>query len=220
MGQKINPTGLRIGVIDSWRSRWFAGKNFARLIGEDTKIRQFVKQRLEAAGIARIDIERAASRVKVNIFTAKPGLVIGKKGKEIEELRKDLRNLVGKDVSLNIIEVRKPDTDASLVAQNVAAQLEKRINYRRAMKESVSRALRSGAEGIKVRVSGRLNGAEIARCEFYREGRVPLHTLRADIDYGLAEAHTTYGIIGIKVWIFKGEKFSPGQEQAYEAMQI
>lgn len=220
MGQKINPTGLRIGITESWRSRWFGKKDFARLIGEDFKIRKFVKLRLEAAGIARIDIERAASRVKVNIFTAKPGLVIGKKGKEIEELRKELRGLVGRDVSLNIIEVRKPDIDANLIAQSIATQLEKRINYRRAMKDAVSKARRMGAEGIKVKLSGRLNGAEIARTEFYKEGRVPLQTLRADIDYGLAEAKTTYGLIGIKAWVFKGEKYTPGEEPVLEMMQL
>jgi len=220
MGQKIHPTGFRIGIIGSWKSRWFATKEFAKYIGEDIKIRKFVKNKLHAAGISKVEIERAAARVKINIFTAKPGLVIGKKGKDIEDLRKELRNLVSREVALNIIEARKADMDAQLVAENIAFQLEKRVNFRRAMKESVSRALRMGAEGIKVQVAGRVNGAEIARTEKYREGRVPLHTLRADIDYATAEAHTPYGIIGIKVWVFKGEKFTAGEQEAAEAMQI
>ncbi len=220
MGQKIHPTGLRIGVIDTWRSRWYATKEFARYIGEDIKIRKFVKNKLQAAGIARVEIERAAARVKINIFTAKPGLVIGKKGKDIEDLRKDLKNLVAREVSLNIIEARKADQDAQLVAESVAFQLEKRINFRRAMKECIGRAMRSGAEGIKIQCAGRLNGAEIARTEKIREGRVPLHTLRADIDYGTAEAQTTYGKIGIKVWVFKGERFSTAEQETADAMQI
>lgn len=220
MGQKVHPKGFRIGVIDTWQSRWFAGKEFARYLGEDMKIRKFVKSKLQAAGISRVEIERAAARVKINIFSAKPGLVIGKKGKDIDDLRRDLRGLVGKDVSLNIIEARKADMDAQLVAENIAFQLERRVSFRRAMKESVSRAMRMGAEGIKVTVAGRLNGAEIARTEKYREGRVPLHTLRAEIDYGTAEAVTTYGIIGVKVWIFKGEKFSPGEFVPVESMQL
>lgn len=220
MGQKIHPRGFRLGVIETWQSRWFATRDFARYIGEDLKIRKFVKTKLQAAGIARIEIERAASRVKINIFSAKPGLVIGKKGKDIEDLRRDLRNLVQRDVSLNIIETRKPDIDAQLVAENIAFQLERRVSFRRAMKESVGRALRAGAEGVKIVVAGRLNGAEIARTEKYREGRVPLHTLRADIDYGFAEAETTMGIIGVKTWVFKGEKFSPGEQIPLEAMQL
>lgn len=220
MGQKIHPKGFRLGVIDTWQSRWFATRDFARYIGEDTKIRKFVKNKLSAAGISRIEIERAAARVKINIFSAKPGLVIGKKGKDIEDLRKDLRNLVQRDVSLNIIEARKADMDAQLVAEGIAFQLERRVNFRRAMKESVGRAMRIGAEGIKICVAGRLNGAEIARTEKYKEGRIPLHTLRADIDYGFAEANTTMGIIGVKTWIFKGEKFSPGEQVPVEAMQL
>jgi len=218
MGQKVSPRGFRIGVIEGWQSKWFATKEFGRFIGEDAKIRRFVKSRLQAAGISKVEIERAAARVKVNIFTAKPGLVIGKKGKDIEDLRKELKGLVAKDVNLSIIEARKADMDAQLVAESVAFQLERRVNFRRAMKEAVNRALRVGAEGIKVRVSGRLNGAEIARTEQYREGRVPLHTLRADIDYGFAEASTTYGIIGVKIWIFKGEKFAPGEDAPAEAI--
>lgn len=220
MGQKVHPRGFRIGVIDTWQSRWFASKEFAKYLGEDMKIRKYVKSKLQAAGISKIEIERAAARVKINIFSAKPGLVIGKKGKDIEDLRRELRGLVQREVSLNIIEARKADMDAQLVAENIAFQLEKRISFRRAMKEAVSRAMRMGAEGIKVQVSGRLNGAEIARCEKYREGRVPLHTLRAEIDYGTAEAVTTYGKIGVKIWIFKGEKFSPGEYVPVEAMQL
>lgn len=220
MGQKVSPRGLRVGIIEGWQSKWFAGREFARFIGEDVKIRKFVKSKLQAAGISRVEIERAASRVKINIYTAKPGLVIGKKGKDIEDLRKDLKNLVQRDVALSIIEARKPDMDAQLVAEGIAFQLERRVNFRRAMKEAINRAQRVGAEGIKIRVSGRLNGAEIARTESTREGRVPLHTLRADIDYGFAEASTTYGIIGVKVWVFKGEKFAPGEEQPLEAVAL
>jgi len=220
MGQKVHPKVLRVGVIDTWQSRWFSMRERAKYLGEDKKIREFVKSRLSAAGISRVEIERAASRVKINIFSAKPGLVIGKKGKDIEDLRKDLRNLVQREVSLNIIEARKADMDGQLVAENIAFQLERRVNFRRAMKEAVNRALRMGAEGIRVTVGGRLNGAEIARTERYREGRVPLHTIRADIDYGTAEAQTTYGIIGVKVWIFKGEKFNPGEHVPVEAITL
>lgn len=221
MGQKIHPLGMRLGSYETWRSRWFAGsKEFAKNLGDDAKIRKFVKAKLFTAGISRIEIERAATRVKVNIYSAKPGLVIGKKGKDIEDLRKELRNLVNKEVSLNIIEVRKADMDAQLVAENIAFQIEKRVSFRRAMKEAVTRALRAGAEGVRIRVSGRLNNSEIARTEQYREGRVPLHTLRADVEYGFGEAHTTYGIIGIKVWVFKGEKFAPGEEMPVEAIQL
>ena len=220
MGQKVIPTSLRLGVTETWRSRWFATKDFARYIGEDLAIRKFVKQNLDSAGISRVEIERAASRVKINIFSAKPGLVIGKKGKDIEDLRKKLKSLVNRDVALNIIETRKADMDSQLVAENVAFQLVRRVNFRRAMKESVGRAMRVGAQGIKISLSGRLNGAEIARREVYKEGRVPLHTIRADIDYGTARAETTYGTIGVKVWIFKGEKFSEGEEIPLEAMAL
>lgn len=221
MGQKVHPRGLRIGITENWRSRWFGtSKDAARYIGEDLEIRKYVKSKLQNAGISKIEIERAAARVRIDIFSAKPGLVIGKKGKDIEELRRKLRSLVQRDVSLNIIEARKADMDAQLVAENIAFQLERRVNFRRAMKEAVSRAARMGAEGIKVNVSGRLNGAEIARSEQYKEGRIPLHTLRADIDYGFAEAKTTYGILGVKTWIFKGEKFSPGEQVPVEAMQL
>lgn len=220
MGQKINPRGFRIGVIDTWQSRWFATRDFARYIGEDIKIRKFVKAKLQAAGISKVEIERAAARVKINIYSAKPGLVIGKKGKDIEDLRRDLKNLVQREVALNIIEARKADMDAQLVAESIAFQLEKRVSFRRVMKESVGRALRMGAEGIKIHLAGRLNGAEIARREHYKEGRIPLHTLRADIEYGTAEANTTYGVIGIKVWVFKGEKFAEGEAVPVEAMQL
>lgn len=220
MGQKVNPKGMRLGIIDTWQCRWYATKDYAKHLGEDKRLREYVKSKLSVAGISKVEIERAATRVKVNIFTAKPGLVIGKKGKDIDDLRRNLRDLVNREVTLNIIEVRKPDTDAQLVADNIAFQLERRINFRRAMKESVNRSMRAGAEGIRVCVGGRLNGAEIARSEKYREGRVPLHTLRADIDYATAEAKTTYGIIGVKVWIFRGEKFNPGDNVPVEAMQI
>jgi len=221
MGQKIHPFGMRLGSYETWRSRWFAGKkDFARLVGEDARIRSFVKEKLNGAGISKIEIERAATRVKINIFSAKPGLVIGKKGKDIEDLRRDLKNLVKREVGLNIIEVRKADMDSQLVAENIAFQIERRVSFRRAMKEAVTRARRVGAEGIKVRVGGRLNNSEIARTEQYREGRVPLHTLRAEIDYGQAEAKTTYGIIGIKVWVFKGERFAPGEEMPAEMIQL
>jgi small subunit ribosomal protein S3 len=220
MGQKAHPKGLRIGITDTWQSRWFATREFARYIGEDMKIRKYVKNQLANAGISKIEIERAAARVKINIFSAKPGLVIGKKGKDIEDLRRQLRELVGREVSLNIIETRKADMDGQLVAENIAFQLEKRVSFRRVMKESVGRALRAGAEGVKVVISGRIGGAEIARVEKYREGRIPLHTLRAEIDYGTAEAHTTYGVIGIKTWVFKGEKFTEGEQVPYEAMQL
>jgi small subunit ribosomal protein S3 len=220
MGQKVNPRGLRLGITDTWLSRWYAGKDYAKFIGEDVKIRKFIKDRLKTAGISKIEIERAASRLKINLFSAKPGLVIGKSGKDAESLKKDLKTLVKREVSLNIIEARKADMDAQLVAESIAFQLERRVNFRRAMKESVNRAMRAGSEGIRVCVSGRLNGAEIARTEKYREGRVPLHTLRADIDYGTAEAKTTYGIIGVKVWVFKGEKFAPGEQVPMEAIQL
>jgi len=220
MGQKVNPRGFRIGIIGTWESRWFATKDFARFIGEDLKIRKFVKHKLQAAGISRIEIERAASRVKINIHSAKPGLVIGKKGKDIEDLKLELKKLVSREVSVNIIEARKADTDAQLVAESIAFQLERRVNFRRAMKEAVSRSLRMGAEGIKVSVGGRLNGSEIARTEKYKEGRVPLHTLRADIDYGTAEASTTYGLIGVKTWIFKGERFTAQENAVVESLQL
>jgi len=205
VGQKVSPVGLRIGVIRDWESKWYADKDFATLLHEDLKIRKFVKGRLKDAAVSTIEIERAANRVNVTIHTAKPGMVIGKGGAEVEILRKSLTDLTGKRVHININEVKRPDLDATLVAENIARQLENRISFRRAQKQSITRTLRAGAKGIKTLVSGRLGGADIARSEGYSEGTVPLHTLRADIDYGTAEAHTTYGRIGVKVWIYRGE---------------
>jgi small subunit ribosomal protein S3 len=205
VGQKVSPVGLRIGVIRDWESKWYADKDFATLLHEDLKIRKYVKGRLKDAAVSTIEIERAANRVNVTIHTAKPGMVIGKGGAEVETLRKTLTELTGKRVHININEVKRPDLDATLVAENIARQLENRISFRRAQKQSITRSLRSGAKGIKTLVSGRLGGADIARSEGYSEGTVPLHTLRADIDYGTAEAHTTYGRIGVKVWIYRGE---------------
>lgn len=213
MGQKVHPKGFRIGVIEGWESRWFAEKEYANLLHDDVKVRDFIKKRLQHAGIAKVEIERAANKAKINIHTARPGIVIGKKGVEIEKLKAELAKLSSREVYLNIHEVRRPDLDAQLVAENVALQLERRVAFRRAMKESVARAIRMGAQGVKVRCSGRLAGAEIARTEWYREGRVPLHTLRADISYGVAEAKTTYGIIGVKVWICRGEIITRDEEQ-------
>lgn len=205
MGQKVNPTGLRVGIIKDWESRWFSDKNYVELLHEDLKLRKFVKSKLHAAGVPKVEIERAANRIKVSVHTAKPGIVIGRGGAEVENLRKTLEKMTGKQVNVNIVEIKKPELDAQLVAESVAAQLEKRIGFRRAMKQAVGRTMRLGAEGIKIMCAGRLGGAEIARTEWYNEGKVPLHTLRADIDYGFAEANTTYGKIGVKVWIYKGE---------------
>ncbi len=205
MGQKVNPIGLRLGIIKTWESRWFAGKNYAGYILEDYKVRQFLKKKLYNAGVSRIEIERSAKRIRLRIYTARPGIVIGKKGAEIAQLKKEVEQLTALEVLIDIQEIRKPEVDAQLVAENVANQLERRVAFRRAMKRSVTSALRFGALGIKIHCSGRLGGAEIARTEWYREGRVPLHTLRADIDFGLAEARTTYGVVGVKVMIFKGE---------------
>lgn len=205
MGQKVNPIGFRLGVIKTWDSKWYAEADFAKNLHEDLKIRQFLKKRLYSAGISKIEIERAANKTKINIHAARPGLIIGKKGAEVELLKKDLAAITSKEVFININEVRKPELDAQLVAENVALQLERRIAFRRAMKKSVTSSLKFGAKGIRITCSGRLGGAEMSRTEWYREGRVPLHTLRADIDYGFAEAKTTYGIIGVKVLIFKGE---------------
>jgi small subunit ribosomal protein S3 len=206
MGQKVNPIGLRLGINRTWDSRWFARKDdYARLLHEDLKVRGALKQRLGQAGVSRIVIERPHKQCRVTIYAARPGVIIGKKGADIEKLRKDLAAMTEGDVALNIVEVRKPETDAQLVAENVAQQLERRVAFRRAMKRAQQSAMRLGAKGMRITVSGRLGGAEIARTERYHEGRVPLHTLRADVDYGFAEAMTTYGIIGVKVWIFKGE---------------
>jgi len=205
VGQKVSPVGLRLGIIRDWESKWYADKDFATLLHEDLKIRKFVKGRLKDAAVSTIEIERAANRVNVTIHTAKPGMVIGKGGAEVEVLRKALTDLTGKRVHINIHEIKRPDLDATLVAENIARQLENRISFRRAQKQAISRTMRAGAKGIKTLVSGRLGGADIARSEGYSEGTVPLHTLRADIDYGTAEAHTTYGRIGVKVWIYRGE---------------
>jgi small subunit ribosomal protein S3 len=205
LGQKVNPIGFRLGGIKTWRSQWFSEKNYAELVHEDINIRKYLKKKLYHAGISRIEIERAASKAKVNIYAARPGIIIGKKGSEIEKLKKELESVSKSEIIINILEVRKPEVDAQLVAENVALQLERRVAFRRAMKKCVTSSLKFGAKGIRVNCAGRLGGAEMARSEWYREGRVPLHTLRADIDWGFAEASTAYGLIGIKVWIFHGE---------------
>ncbi len=205
MGQKVHPIGLRLGVIRTWDSTWFAKKEYANLVYEDAEIRRFLKEKLYHAGISRIEIARAADRAKIRIHTARPGIVIGKKGAEIEVLKQQLEQIVKREVMIDIQEVRKPEMDATLVAENIALQLTRRVAFRRAMKKAVSSSLKFGAKGVRVACAGRLGGAEMARREWYREGRVPLHTLRADIDYGTAVAKTTYGVIGVKVWIFKGE---------------
>ena len=205
MGQKVNPIGLRVGINRTWDSRWFASRDYADLLHEDLRIRKFLFDKLKQAGISRIVIERPAKRARITIYTARPGVVIGKKGQDIEKLRQDLSKRTGVDVHLNIVEIRKPEIDAKLVAENIAQQLERRVAFRRTMKRAVQSAMRLGAEGIRINCGGRLGGAEIARIEWYREGRVPLHTLRADIDYGEATAQTTYGCCGVKVWVFKGE---------------
>jgi small subunit ribosomal protein S3 len=208
MGHKVHPTGIRLGIAKDWNSKWFANKReYAEYLGADLKVRELLKKKLAQAGISKIQIERPAKTARVTIHTARPGVVIGKKGEDIERLRKEVTQVMGVPAHINVTEVRKPELDAQLVAESIAQQLERRIMFRRAMKRSVQNAMRLGALGIKVNVGGRLNGAEIARSEWYREGRVPLHTLRADIDYGFAEARTTYGIIGVKVWIYKGEIF-------------
>ena len=207
MGQKTNPIGFRLGVIKSWESRWFSEKDYAKLLQEDITIRKFLIKKLSSAGISKVVIERPAKLAKITIHTSRPGVIIGKKGSDIEKLKKDIGNITEGDVSINILEIKKPELDSQLVADNIAQQLERRVAFRRAMKRAVQSAMRLGALGIRVNCSGRLGGAEIARTEWYREGRVPLHTLRADIDYGVSRANTTYGICGVKVWIFKGEKF-------------
>ena len=212
MGQKVNPIGIRLGITKDWTSKWYADKqNFANFLHSDLQVREFLQKKLAQASVSRIQIERPARNARITIHTARPGMVIGKKGEDIERLRKEVSEMMKVPVHINIEEIRKPELDATLVAQGIAQQLEKRIMFRRAMKRAVTNAMRLGAKGVKVNVGGRLNGAEIARSEWYREGRVPLHTLRADIDYGFAEANTTYGIIGIKVWIFKGEIFDTGE---------
>ena len=205
MGQKVNPIGLRLGINRTWESRWYADAGYGALLHEDLRIRAYLRKRLTQAGVSRIIIERPAKKARISIHTARPGVVIGKKGADIEKLRRELQNMTGGEVHLNIVEIRKPEIDATLVAENIAQQLERRVAFRRAMKRAVQSAMRLGAEGIRINCGGRLGGAEIARTEWYREGRVPLHTLRADVDYGEATALTTYGTCGVKVWVFKGE---------------
>ena len=206
MGQKVHPTGARVGIIKDWTSKWYAdSNNFADCLVEDQKVRKFLKKKLYAAGISKIEIERTAKMLKINLYAAKPGIIIGKGGAGVEALKEEVVKLIGKDVNLNIVEVKNADTDAQLVAENIAGQLERRISFRRAMKQCMQKATKAGALGIKTSVSGRLGGADMARTEFYKEGNIPLQTLRADIDYGFAEANTTYGKIGVKVWIYKGE---------------
>ena len=205
MGQKVNPIGLRVGINRTWDSRWFDDRKYADKLVQDLELRKYVQDRLKAAGISKVVIERAAKNTKVTVYTARPGVIIGKKGADIEKLRKDLSSRAGSDVALNIVEIRKPEIDAQLVSEGVCQQLERRVSFRRAMKRAVQSAMRLGGQGIRINVSGRLGGTDIARTEWYREGRVPLHTLRADLDYGFSEALTTYGIIGVKVWIYKGD---------------
>lgn len=212
MGQKVHPTGIRLGIVKDWTSKWYAdSKDYADLLNTDLEVRDFLKKRLAQASVSRIQIDRPAKNAHITIYTARPGVVIGRKGEDIDRLRKEVSARMGIPVHISIEEIRKPELDARLVAENVAGQLERRVMFRRAMKRAVQSSMRLGAEGIRINIAGRLNGAEIARSEWYREGRVPLHTLRADIDYGLAEAKTTYGVLGVKVWIFKGEVFA-GQE--------
>lgn len=205
MGQKVNPNGFRVGVIRDWQAKWYADKDFAKFLGEDIKIREFIAKQLTDASVSTVEIERAANRVNISIHTAKPGMVIGKSGANVDALRADLNKLTGKQVHINIVEIKRPDLDAHLVGEGIAKQLEARIAFRRAQKQAIQRAMRAGAKGIKTQVSGRLNGADIARAEGYSEGTVPLHTLRADIDYAWEEADTTYGKLGVKVWIYRGE---------------
>ncbi len=213
MGQKVHPTGIRLGIVKDWTSKWYAdSKEYATLLNNDLEVRDYLKKRLSQASVSRIQIDRPANNAHITVHTARPGLVIGKKGEDIDALRSEVSAMMGIPVHMSIEEIRKPELDAQLVGESIAQQLERRVMFRRAMKRAVQNAMRLGAEGIKVNISGRLNGAEIARSEWYREGRVPLHTLRADIDYGFAEANTTYGIIGVKVWVFKGEVFGDRQE--------
>ncbi len=213
MGQKVNPIGLRLGIVKTWESRWFSDKKYAEYIRVDFNLRKFIKEKLFHAGISRIEIERSAKRIRLRIHTARPGIIIGKKGSEIERLKKEIETKVSQEVTIDIQEVRKPEIDAQLLAENVATQIERRVAFRRAMKRGVTSAIRFGALGVKIICSGRLGGAEMARTEWYREGRVPLHTLRADIDYGFTEARTTYGAIGIKVYVFKGEILKKDQQE-------
>jgi small subunit ribosomal protein S3 len=217
VGQKTHPVGFRLGIIKTWDSRWFAGKNYAELLDEDIKIRRFLERRLSNAALSKVVIQRAANKVTINIATAKPGLVIGRRGAQVDQLRDELQKLTGKEIYINIDEIKKPDTDASLVAQHIARQLEGRVSFRRAMKKGIQAVMKNGAEGVRIEASGRLGGSEMARHESYRDGRVPLHTLRADIDFARATAFTTYGTCGVKVWIFHGEVLSPDSPQAVAA---
>jgi small subunit ribosomal protein S3 len=217
LGQKVNPVGLRLGIVKTWESRWFGGKNYAEYILEDYRLRKFVKEKIYHAGVSRIEIERSSKRVRLRIYTSRPGIVIGKKGSEISQLKKEIEKMTDREILIDIQEVRKPEIDAQLVAENVGLQIVRRVAFRRAMKRGVSSAMRFGALGVKIICSGRLGGAEMARTEWYREGRVPLHTLRADIDYGFAEARTTYGVIGVKVFIFKGEILKKDEAEIAEA---
>jgi len=217
LGQKVNPIGLRLGIVKTWESRWYGGKNYAEYILEDHKLRKFIKKKLYHAGVSRIEIERSSKRVRLRIYSSRPGIVIGKKGAEISQLKKEIEKLTDREILIDIQEIRKPEIDAQLVAENVALQIERRVAFRRAMKRGVSSAMRFGALGVKIICAGRLGGAEMARTEWYREGRVPLHTLRADIDYGFVEARTTYGAIGVKVFIFKGEILKKDEVQTAEA---
>ena len=223
MGQKVHPIGIRLGIVKDWSSKWYAdSKTFPEYVRIDHQLRVFIKNKLKDASVSRITIERSAKKVNITIFTARPGIVIGKKGEDIEKLRSKIIKMIDmklQDVRINISEIRKPELDAQLVAEGIAQQLERRVMFRRAMKRAVANTMRVGAEGVKIKVGGRLNGAEIARSEWYREGRVPLHTFRADIDYGLAEAHTTYGVIGVKVWIFKGEIFDKPEISAADTQE-
>lgn len=220
MGQKVHPVGFRIGITRTWDSRWFSKRDYAKLLHEDIKLRDYLKQKLYGAGIARIEIERAANKVKINLHTARPGIVIGKKGAGVEQLKAEVQKLSKNEVFLNIIEVKKPEANATLIAENVASQLEKRVAFRRAMKKCMTSAFKQGIKGIKIRVSGRLGGAEIARTEWYSEDSVPLHTLRANIDYGTAEARTTYGVIGVKAWVYHGEATTLKKQAAAEAKAL
>lgn len=220
MGQKVNPIGLRLGINKTWESRWFSGHNYAEKLHEDMKIRKYIKKELATAGVSKVIIERPNKKAIVTIHTARPGVVIGKKGADIDRIRKNINKFTSDEVSLNIVEVRKPELDSTLIAEGIAQQLERRVSFRRAMKRAVQSALRLGAEGIRINVSGRLGGAEIARMEWYREGRVPLHTLRADVDYGIASALTTYGIIGVKVWVFKGEILTEQEEVPVQSVSL
>jgi small subunit ribosomal protein S3 len=220
MGQKVNPVGFRLGITRTWDSRWFAKREYAKLLHEDIQLRDYLKSKLYSAGIARIEIERAANKVKINVHTARPGIVIGKKGAGVESLKANVQSLSKNEVFLNIIEVKKPEANATLIAENVASQLEKRVAFRRAMKKCMTSAFKQGIKGIKIRVSGRLGGAEIARTEWYSEDSVPLHTLRANVDYGTAEAKTTYGLIGVKAWVYHGEMQTLKKQAAVEAKAL